>query len=418
MRTENQIQLDIQLAIWVQQNRLPDTTGTPRTRAQNADPYTRWKAALNRGNFSDIDIVIEALSDKRDFLTSLVNACDALLVGPTGIYLESNIFYISNDNITARVEWFQDLIVSLQDLNSMIGLTTVKDQVADMVSFLYINGESQVKQNTFHNITLYGAPGTGKTVVAKRLAPILYRLGVAPVNMGNYTRATTADFTARFSGQTVTKTRRLMLSSLGGVLHFDEAYTLIKEGPAAEDYGTEALGQIVNDLDQYKGLGVMIMSGYKDKMDNTIYNANPGILRRFPYQWTIEPYSADELFEILMQRFDESGLVGPPTETLDTLKQKREYYVDTLYNLIVANDNNLFEITNAAAMGYIIQIASKIKASAVFLSGDSSTKNIIDDNTLSMAVIYYSKQLKPAETHIKPVNVKRSAKRIKEKEAK
>lgn len=83
--------------------------------------------------------------------------------------------------IKSYVSNFDELLVSLKKLDSMIGMNEVKKNIISQIKYYFINKSRKVnsldKQEFFHT-TLLGPPGSGKTTVAEYLADIWMNLGV------------------------------------------------------------------------------------------------------------------------------------------------------------------------------------------------------------------------------------------------
>lgn len=82
--------------------------------------------------------------------------------------------------IKSYVSNFDELLVSLKKLDSMIGMNEVKKNIISQIKYYFVNKSRKVnsldKQEFFHT-TLLGPPGSGKTTVAEYLADIWMNLG-------------------------------------------------------------------------------------------------------------------------------------------------------------------------------------------------------------------------------------------------
>lgn len=71
----------------------------------------------------------------------------------------------------------QLLLASLRDLNSLIGNTGIKNDVARQIAYLIATRDANIAQKPMLNTVLYGPPGVGKTKIGVYLARIWYALG-------------------------------------------------------------------------------------------------------------------------------------------------------------------------------------------------------------------------------------------------
>ncbi len=103
------------------------------------------------------------------------------------------------------------------------------------------------------------------------------------------------DLVASYVGQTATKTKKALMSCLGGVFVLDEAYSLFNGDSCS--YGTEALNTINQFMSENSDQIIVIFCGYK-KMIDKLYESQPGLGRRFTFTYDLKKYSPQELAEI------------------------------------------------------------------------------------------------------------------------
>ena len=83
------------------------------------------------------------------------------------------------------------------------------------------------------HMILTGNPGTGKTMMAEKLAQILFVIGVA--KSAELSVKTRVNLVGQYIGQTAQTTRKVIEKARGGTLFIDEAYTLASN--SERDFG-------------------------------------------------------------------------------------------------------------------------------------------------------------------------------------
>lgn len=185
---------------------------------------------------------------------------------------------------------------ALQELHTMIGLNTVKEQIEELYDLLCFKKltENQLEiPEVSLNCTFEGNPGTGKTRTAKLYAKLLYQTGV--IKSDKLICVCAKDLISDHIGGTSIKTSEVIEQALGGVLFIDEAYQLT---PTSEkDFGRECIATLVREMTEHKNNLVVIFAGYKKEMQEFI-DVNPGMKSRITNRITFDDYSIDELYEI------------------------------------------------------------------------------------------------------------------------
>jgi len=184
----------------------------------------------------------------------------------------------------------------------------------------------------FNNFMITGSAGSGKTKLASVIAFIMNNLGILATN--SLVVATKQNLIGEFIGQSAPKTRNLLASALEGVIFIDEAYTLTPCKKDKDNFSEEAIGELINFIDKFIGCLVIIVAGYKDKMNDCFLPFNEGLSRRFPKVIDLIPYSSRDLFKIFETFLNDSIEV----ETIFNKKQ-REYIKSIISTL---NDMNIF----------------------------------------------------------------------------
>lgn len=195
-----------------------------------------------------------------------------------------------------------ELLPTLYKLKNMIGLSKIKDQIVHQIVY-YIQKFNDTNQDMLHTC-IEGEPGCGKTTLGKILGEIYCKLGILSTN--KFIIAKRTDLIAGYLGQTAIKTQKVLDEAKGGVLFIDEAYSLGNE-ENRDSFSKECIDTINRFLTENKQDFVCIIAGYKNSLKDCFFSVNPGLDRRFPWRYTIDPYSSTELLEIFKHQVKING---------------------------------------------------------------------------------------------------------------
>ena len=155
----------------------------------------------------------------------------------------------------------------------------------------------------FQNIVITGPAGIGKSSLAYKFSFIFNKMHILSTDIVNI--VSRSDIVASYLGQTAIKTKSLLFETLEGILFIDEAYQL-GGCPKEDQYGSEALTEMVNFLDKYVGISIVIVAGYEKQMKECFFDRNEGLRRRFPNKFILKEFNSLQLLQIFLTKVMES----------------------------------------------------------------------------------------------------------------
>lgn len=245
----------------------------------------------------------------------------------------------------------QSLEDTLNQLNSLIGMTRIKQEVNKMLKEHKILAKRremgiETGHKTWHAV-FEGSPGTGKTTVARLMAQIFKSLGI--LNKGHLVEVDRSQLVSNYIGDTAIKTNKVIDSALDGVLFIDEAYALTPS--SQNDFSQEAIDTLIKRMDADRDRLVVFMAGYPEEMKELIVS-NSGFESRVKNFFHFEDFQPDELLAIFRSMAHKNQFI-----MTEEAEAKLERYFDFIFRS--KDDNfgnarlvrNLFEkITSQQAL--------------------------------------------------------------------
>lgn len=255
-----------------------------------------------------------------------------------GVLTSEDIVYISEFNvekgdaeIERRNERLRKRQLECEDenaetmLKNMVGLENIKDAITAQTNFVKFNSLRE-KANLpaisrpLHSLFL-GAPGTGKTSVAKIIGRLLHKAGA--LSKGHVVFRERANLVGKYYGTESENILAALEDAEGGILFIDEAYQLYQPNDP-KDPGLMVLNSLLTVLaNPEKRDWMLILAGYTKPIMEML-EQNPGINSRFPEtnRYEFRDFSVEELIEIALRFLSEHKLT-----LSDSARKKLEYRI-------------------------------------------------------------------------------------------
>lgn len=331
----------------------------------NIESYLK-KALLNEHNSGKFAGLVTARKIANQLMRNKLRICAKRGITDNIYNIDKLAFEDYFDEDDGRVSGFEEL-------DSLIGLKEVKERIKEIVlSFknqrkLVENGVLQDKP-CFH-MMFTGNPGTGKTAVARIIGKIFRENGLIP--SGDLFEVNRFDLVGEFIGQTAIKTLGVCKNALGSVMFIDEAY-LLGSGSAEKndaDFGAEALGTLIAEMENHRDEFVVIFAGYKEEIEK-LYDINAGLRDRIPNRIHFPNYSKEELYQIFELMLSNKFLVE------DKLYEKAKEFFLLISNKIIDDK----EFGNAR---FVRNIVERVRLKAYL----RLQNEVVDDKKIKLLAI-------------------------------
>ncbi len=293
--------------------------------------------------------------------------------------------HICKNDLLALSETYSETPRSgFDELTELIGMEAITERIREIVSQVrFALKDKSVERPTLH-MRFTGAPGTGKTTVARILGKIFAENGI--LRNGYFFEYMSRDLCGEYVGQTAPKTASICRDAYGSVLFIDEAYALYT-GESGNDYGREALTTLVSEMENHRDDMVVIMAGYKDDM-NKLMEGNAGLRSRMPYQIDFPSYTKQQLTDIFLLMVRKHFAYEPQLEDA-----AREFFFSLDQNYMDSPD-----FSNARFVRNLYERTWSKAATRSQLSGDDNVLIKSEDFRAATAEAEFSEKLHTRHT--------------------
>lgn len=156
------------------------------------------------------------------------------------------------------------------------------------------------------------------------------------------------DFISKYLGGTASQTLSLLRANVGKCLFIDECYSLVGNNEN-DPYGKEAVDTLNKFLSENPDKIIVVFAGYKHQMKRTIFAVQPGLESRCMWTFSCDNYTADDLFNILMNKVKADKMSVPykdQQKLRDLIEKQRKMFkaqgrdMEKLMNFAKIQQNN------------------------------------------------------------------------------
>ncbi len=184
---------------------------------------------------------------------------------------------------------------AVEDIMNMPGLKHVKKKIREIENALIAGNQGETGHYVF-----MGAPGTGKTTVARKMGMLFRSHGL--LKRGHLVETNAGELISEMLHHP--DFDRVGKKALDGVLFIDEAYQLMNTAN-----GRDIIDSLVKYMEDHRDRLCVILAGYEDQMSEMLRTANPGLASRTERgRIYFDNYTGEELYQIFCRMLPESGM--------------------------------------------------------------------------------------------------------------
>ncbi len=243
---------------------------------------------------------------------------------------------------------------SWKDLNA--SLMSINESVNSVIENVSIIGESVQENNEKINVNIDDDPNVEESVYC--------------VVCGRN------ELVAKFAGQTAGQAYDFLMTNRFKTIIIEEAYDLINGDRSG--YGDEALVQINRFMDEHPTWAIIGFNGYQEKLEETIFTAQPGLLSRISRFYHMTHYTSKGLGQIFKLQLESLDL------KLDDSIDINKFFSDNI-TLFSAFGRDTFHFAHSIKTVYFSHLFTGIFES-VLKGENSDIKFVINKEIFDMVV--------------------------------
>jgi len=193
------------------------------------------------------------------------------------------------------------------------------------------------------------------------------------LSVGGFYEVSRKDLVGSYVGHTAPKTAEVCKLAYGSVLFIDEAYTL--DGGSENDYGKEAIGTLIAEMENKRDDLVVIFAGY-DKELERLFDLNPGLRDRIPYRISFSNYNQEELKQIFYKMLPKEFACA------EEFNRVVEEFFDGLSSELMQNEN----FSNARFVRNLVERVMSKAALRMQMDGQNSSELIFTESDFNLAI--------------------------------
>ena len=280
-----------------------------------------------------------------------------------------------NKKYNINMESLSKLVDPLTELKRMIGMPKLKKAILNQVIY-FLQDFEEKNAHMMHTI-IEGPPGSGKTEVAKILGKIYAKLGF--LKKEKVLSVKRSDLVGQYLGQTAIKTQKVIDSAKGGVLLIDEAYSL-GNSEGRDSYSKECIDTINQNLSEEKSEFICIIVGYKNSLKECFFSYNAGLERRFPFRYTIDEYTYEDLMNIFKKL-----LVDYKWELIADEKKLLKFFEENrkVFEFNGGDLDNLLQQSKIAHSRRVFTLDKEVKKKLTIDDLENGLKAMMDNEEIS-----------------------------------